>query len=194
MKLAIPDIIIWSQKDRERLRRPHTTAIRRATSAMSPRLSANKLVRFSFFEESRGDMPVSRAEWLSCAAALTWRTPVNGGWDPAVYPWPIRVLPFGSLIEFIRSKPSFLVAHVTGDTVWYRRQISFFSTSPELSSKQRFEYFSRTIPSDEYQVKAMMEIVKRLNWTYISIIYEESNYGIKVRKWRGCRETGLCRV
>ncbi|XP_068233320.1 metabotropic glutamate receptor 2-like [Palaemon carinicauda] len=58
-------------------------------------------------------------------------------------------------------------------------QVSFFSTSPELSNKQRFEYFSRTIPSDHYQVKAMVEIVKMFNWSYISIIYEESNYGIK---------------
>ncbi|KAL9922020.1 mangetout isoform 1-T2 [Glossina fuscipes fuscipes] len=58
-------------------------------------------------------------------------------------------------------------------------QVSFFSTSPELSNKQRFEYFSRTIPSDHYQVKAMVEIVKRLGWSYVSIIYEESNYGIK---------------
>ena len=58
-------------------------------------------------------------------------------------------------------------------------QVSFFSTSPELSNKQRFEYFSRTIPSDHYQVKAMVEIVRRLGWSYISIIYEESNYGVK---------------
>ncbi|XP_054089113.1 metabotropic glutamate receptor 2 isoform X2 [Zeugodacus cucurbitae] len=58
-------------------------------------------------------------------------------------------------------------------------QVSFFSTSPELSNKQRFEYFSRTIPSDHYQVKAMVEIVKRMSWSYVSIIYEESNYGIK---------------
>lgn len=58
-------------------------------------------------------------------------------------------------------------------------QVSFFSTSPELSNKQRFEYFSRTIPSDHYQVKAMVEIVMRLGWSYISIIYEESNYGVK---------------
>ncbi|KNC33679.1 hypothetical protein FF38_08736, partial [Lucilia cuprina] len=57
--------------------------------------------------------------------------------------------------------------------------VSFFSTSPELSNKQRFEYFSRTIPSDHYQVKAMVEIVKRMGWSYVSIIYEESNYGIK---------------
>ncbi|CAG0918157.1 unnamed protein product [Notodromas monacha] len=58
-------------------------------------------------------------------------------------------------------------------------QVSFFSTSPELSNKQRFEYFSRTIPSDQNQVRAMVEIIKMLNWTYISILYEESNYGIK---------------
>lgn len=59
-------------------------------------------------------------------------------------------------------------------------QVSFFSTSPELSNKNRFEYFSRTIPSDHYQVMAMVDIVKRMKWSYISIIYEESNYGIKV--------------
>ncbi|XP_015108893.1 metabotropic glutamate receptor 2 [Diachasma alloeum] len=58
-------------------------------------------------------------------------------------------------------------------------QVSFFSTSPELSNKQRFEYFTRTIPSDHYQVKAMVDIVRKMGWSYISIIYEESNYGIK---------------
>jgi Receptor family ligand binding region len=59
-------------------------------------------------------------------------------------------------------------------------QVSFFSTSPELSNKQRFEFFTRTIPSDHYQVKAMVDIVGRMGWKYISILYEESNYGIKV--------------
>lgn len=59
-------------------------------------------------------------------------------------------------------------------------QVSFFSTSPELSNKARFEYFTRTIPSDLHQVRAMVEIVKKLGWRYVSIIYEESNYGIKV--------------
>ncbi|XP_039283583.1 LOW QUALITY PROTEIN: metabotropic glutamate receptor 2 [Nilaparvata lugens] len=58
-------------------------------------------------------------------------------------------------------------------------QVSFMSTSPELSNKQRFEYFTRTIPSDHYQVKAMVEIIRKLRWNYVSVIYEESNYGIK---------------
>ncbi|XP_055350957.1 metabotropic glutamate receptor 2-like [Paramacrobiotus metropolitanus] len=58
-------------------------------------------------------------------------------------------------------------------------QISFFSTSSELSNKDRFEYFSRTVPSDANQTRAMVDLVKLLNWTYISIIYEESAYGIQ---------------
>lgn len=73
-------------------------------------------------------------------------------------------------------------------------QISFFSTSPELSNKQRFEYFSRTIPSDHYQTLAMAKIVSHLQWTYISIIYEESNYGIKAFEEleRLLRERNIC--
>ncbi|XP_076365408.1 metabotropic glutamate receptor 2-like [Tachypleus tridentatus] len=58
-------------------------------------------------------------------------------------------------------------------------QVSFFSTSPELSNKQRYEYFLRTVPSDTNQAQAMVEIIKILNWTYVSILYEESTYGIK---------------
>nr|XP_027198972.1 metabotropic glutamate receptor 3-like [Dermatophagoides pteronyssinus] len=58
-------------------------------------------------------------------------------------------------------------------------QVSFFSTSSELSNKQRFEYFLRTVPSDKSQAMVIVEIVKRLNWSYVSIIYEESIYGIR---------------
>ncbi|OAD59764.1 Metabotropic glutamate receptor 3 [Eufriesea mexicana] len=70
-------------------------------------------------------------------------------------------------------------AHWTGKFNKDQGQVSFFSTSPELSNKQRFEYFTRTIPSDHYQVKAMVDIVLTMGWSYVSIIYEESNYGIK---------------
>lgn len=74
---------------------------------------------------------------------------------------------------------SILYDQYKNNIVVHCSQVSFWSTSPELSNKQRFEYFTRTIPSDLYQVKVMVEIVRRLNWSYISIIYEESSYGIK---------------
>ncbi|XP_070208066.1 metabotropic glutamate receptor 3-like [Littorina saxatilis] len=57
-------------------------------------------------------------------------------------------------------------------------QISFFSTSPTLSNRERFPYFLRTIPSDVYQAEVMVALVKKLGWTYISVVYEESSYGI----------------
>ena len=59
-------------------------------------------------------------------------------------------------------------------------KVSFFSSSPELSNKQRFEYFTRTIPSDHHQVMAIVQMIRFLKWSYISILYEESTYGIKV--------------
>ena len=64
----------------------------------------------------------------------------------------------------------------------HSRKVSFFSSSPELSNKQRFEYFTRTIPSDHHQVMAIVQMIRFLKWSYISILYEESTYGIKVIK------------
>ncbi|CAH1776113.1 unnamed protein product [Owenia fusiformis] len=56
-------------------------------------------------------------------------------------------------------------------------QVSFFSTSPVLSDSNRYPYFMRTIPSDKNQADAMIALVKHFNWTYVSVVYEESSYG-----------------
>lgn len=60
-------------------------------------------------------------------------------------------------------------------------KVSFFSTSSELSNKDRYPFFVRTIPSDKNQAEAMVAMVQRLKWTYVSIVYEESSYGEKVK-------------
>lgn len=56
-------------------------------------------------------------------------------------------------------------------------QVSFDSTSYELSDKTRFEFFSRTVPHDLYQAKALVDIAKAMNWTYISVVYSGDSYG-----------------
>ncbi|XP_060584648.1 metabotropic glutamate receptor 8-like [Ruditapes philippinarum] len=58
-------------------------------------------------------------------------------------------------------------------------QVSFFSTSTVLSNRDRYPYFLRTIPSDVNQAQAMVELVRMFNWTFVSVIYEESSYGIQ---------------
>ncbi|KAL4221716.1 hypothetical protein ACF0H5_019971 [Mactra antiquata] len=58
-------------------------------------------------------------------------------------------------------------------------QVSFFSTSTVLSNRDRYPFFLRTIPSDVNQAQAMVELVRMFNWTYVSVIYEESSYGMQ---------------
>ncbi|XP_017772969.1 PREDICTED: metabotropic glutamate receptor 7 isoform X2 [Nicrophorus vespilloides] len=58
-------------------------------------------------------------------------------------------------------------------------QISYASTSTELSDKSRFEYFSRVVPPDSFQAQAMVSIIKELGWKYVSTVAVEGEYGEK---------------
>jgi len=57
-------------------------------------------------------------------------------------------------------------------------QISYASTSAQLSDKTRYEYFARTVPPDTFQAKAMVDIVSAFNWTYVSTVASEGEYGV----------------
>jgi ABC-type branched-subunit amino acid transport system substrate-binding protein len=59
-------------------------------------------------------------------------------------------------------------------------QISYASTSAELSDKSRFEYFSRVVPPDNFQAQALVEMVRQLGWKYVSTVAVEGDYGEKV--------------
>ncbi|XP_060902361.1 metabotropic glutamate receptor 5-like [Labrus mixtus] len=56
-------------------------------------------------------------------------------------------------------------------------QIAYSATSMDLSDKSLFKYFMRVVPSDAQQARAMVDIVKRYNWSYVSAINTEGNYG-----------------
>uniref|UniRef100_A0A5F5PV23 Glutamate metabotropic receptor 2 n=2 Tax=Equus TaxID=9789 RepID=A0A5F5PV23_HORSE len=56
-------------------------------------------------------------------------------------------------------------------------QISYASTSAKLSDKTRYDYFARTVPPDFFQAKAMAEILRFFNWTYVSTVASEGDYG-----------------
>ncbi|XP_036438199.1 metabotropic glutamate receptor 1 [Colossoma macropomum] len=56
-------------------------------------------------------------------------------------------------------------------------QIAYSATSIDLSDKTLFKYFLRVVPSDTLQARAMLDIVKHYNWTYVSAVHTEGNYG-----------------
>ena len=56
-------------------------------------------------------------------------------------------------------------------------QISYASSSAILSNRDRYEYFYRTIPPDNFQARAMVDLLINFDWTYISTIYSRNPYG-----------------
>jgi len=54
-------------------------------------------------------------------------------------------------------------------------QISFASTSPLLSNRVG-TLFYRTVPPDDFQTRAIIDIIQHFNWTQVSIIYVGDSY------------------
>ena len=56
--------------------------------------------------------------------------------------------------------------------------ISYASPDAALSNKDLYEYFLRTIPSDNLQVNAMVDLVSYFRWEYVSMIFNDNGYGV----------------
>ena len=55
--------------------------------------------------------------------------------------------------------------------------ISYSATAPLLSDKMQYPYFLRTVPPDNYQAKALADIVNYFNWTYVVAVHSSDVYG-----------------
>ena len=55
--------------------------------------------------------------------------------------------------------------------------ISYSATSIELNNREKYFNFYRTVPSDEIQAKALVDVLKHFNWSYISTVNSHGNFG-----------------
>ncbi|XP_039596860.1 extracellular calcium-sensing receptor-like [Polypterus senegalus] len=73
------------------------------------------------------------------------------------------------------STPTIALSRIVG--LFHMPLVSYYATCPCLSNKQEYPSFFRTIPSDTFQVRAMTEIIKYFNWSWVGIIGSDDDYG-----------------
>ena len=70
------------------------------------------------------------------------------------------------------------VATLAGLGIFQIPLISYATSDAALSNKNLYEYFIRTIPSDNLQTNAMVDLVSVLGWEYVSVIFNDNDYGV----------------
>ncbi|XP_034761036.1 taste receptor type 1 member 1-like [Acipenser ruthenus] len=70
---------------------------------------------------------------------------------------------------------AFTTASVMG--YYLMPQISYESSNELLSNKRLYPSFFRTIPTDRYQVRAMLQLLSEFHWTWIAVLGSDEDYG-----------------
>eukprot|EP00079_Xenopus_tropicalis_P034438 XP_017948209.1 PREDICTED: uncharacterized protein LOC100492511 [Xenopus tropicalis] len=70
---------------------------------------------------------------------------------------------------------SILMAQILG--LYQYPQISYFATSPVLSDRNLFPSFFRTVPSDEFQMRGLAQLVSHFGWSWVGLLANDNDYG-----------------
>lgn len=96
------------------------------------------------------------------------------------------------IIGPLRSTSSVVVSTVLGPA--RLPQVSFLSTSDELSRKNNHPFFLRVVPPDAYQMRAILKFISLNGWSYFSVLYLAGSYGEPAYESikNMAQECGLC--
>ena len=101
------------------------------------------------------------------------------GQEGAICPDP-RKSPVMGVVGTVSSQTATSVASLL--RLFRLPQISYGATSPDLSDRDEYEYFMRTVPSDDCQAEAIVDIIHQLGWTSVFLISSSGNYGERIRE------------
>nr|XP_032822592.1 metabotropic glutamate receptor 8-like [Petromyzon marinus]XP_032822593.1 metabotropic glutamate receptor 8-like [Petromyzon marinus] len=92
--------------------------------------------------------------------------------DPATFAKPERI---AGVVGAAASPVSIMVANML--RLFQIPQISYASASPELSDSTRYDFFSRVVPADTAQARALLDVARSLRWSFVSTLASEGSYG-----------------
>ncbi|XP_072314539.1 extracellular calcium-sensing receptor-like [Eucyclogobius newberryi] len=73
------------------------------------------------------------------------------------------------------STRSMAIANVLG--LYRVPMVSYFATCSCLSDRQKYPAFFRTIPSDAFQVYAIIQVLKHFGWSWVGLLFSDDDYG-----------------
>uniref|UniRef100_A0A669E1M6 G-protein coupled receptors family 3 profile domain-containing protein n=1 Tax=Oreochromis niloticus TaxID=8128 RepID=A0A669E1M6_ORENI len=85
-------------------------------------------------------------------------------------------LPVIGIVGDSSSTHSIAISNVLG--LYRVPMVSYFATCSCLTDRQKYPSFFRTIPSDAFQVRAMIQILKHFGWTWAGLLVSDDDYGL----------------
>ncbi|XP_035691717.1 uncharacterized protein LOC118426443 isoform X2 [Branchiostoma floridae] len=99
------------------------------------------------------------------------------------------------VIGYVAEETDTVTAAVANQITPFRVvNVAYGATGVELGEANTFPYVLRTVPSDLRQANALLSIVQRFGWSYVSVVLSDNTYGrtLSIEFARISKDAGVC--